>query len=87
MLQIYSIVYNYTLKKINSHAYINRTYNEGKPLNFGTFVLKKNFQQVQYSDKLKPLKLVHIKLLIVYLTLPMNFLLRMALHFTLTEII
>ena len=63
MLQIYSIVYNYTLKKINSHAYINKTYNEGKPLNIGTFVLKKNFQQVQFSDKLKPLKIGPYKII------------------------
>ena len=41
MLQIYSIVYNYTMKKINSHAYVNKTYNEGKPLNHRNFCTKK----------------------------------------------
>ena len=32
MLQIYSIAHNYTLKKINSQAYITKTYHEGKPV-------------------------------------------------------
>ena len=63
MLPIYSIVYNNTLKKINSHAYINKTYNEGKPLNIETFVHKKNFQQVQFSDKIKPLKMGPYKII------------------------
>ena len=39
MLQIYSTVYENTLRKIDSHAYITKTYNEGKPLPIGTFVL------------------------------------------------
>ena len=36
MLQIYSTVYENTLRKINSHAYITKTYHEAKPLPFGT---------------------------------------------------
>ena len=32
MLQFYSIVHNYDLRKINSQAYITKTYQEGKPL-------------------------------------------------------
>ena len=55
MLQTYSLVYDNTLRKINSHAYITKTYHEGKPLPIGTFVLKRNFTHVHFSDKLKPL--------------------------------
>ena len=55
MLQIYSSVYENTLRKINSHAYITKTYHEGKPLPIGTFVLKRKFTHVHFSDKLKPL--------------------------------
>ena len=36
VLQIYSTVYENTLRKINSHAYITKTYHEGKPLPIGT---------------------------------------------------
>ena len=54
MLQIYSIVHNYTLKKLNSQEYITKTYHEGKPLPLGTFVLKLNFTHVHFSDKLEP---------------------------------
>ena len=57
MLQIYSTVYENTLRKINSHAYITKTYHEGKPLPIGTFVLKRNFTHVHFSDKLKPLRI------------------------------
>ena len=42
MLQIYSTVYENTLKQINSHAYITKTYHEGKPYPIGAFVLKRN---------------------------------------------
>ena len=55
MLQIYSTVYYHTLKKLNSHAYITKTYHEGKPL--PTFVLKRHFAHVHFSDKLKPLRI------------------------------
>ena len=57
MLQIYSRVYENTLRKINSHAYITKTYHEGKPLPIGTFVLKRNFTHVHFSYKLKPLQI------------------------------
>ena len=50
MLQIYSTVYENTLRKINSPAYITKTYYEGKPLPIGTFVLKRNFTHVNFSD-------------------------------------
>ena len=63
MLQIYSTVYFYTLKKINSHAYITKTYHEGKPLPIGTFVLKRHFPHVHFSDKLKPLQIGPYKVL------------------------
>ena len=56
MLQIYSIVHNYTMKKLNSQAYI-KTYHDGKPLALGTFVLKRNFTHVHFSDKLKTLRI------------------------------
>ena len=57
MLQIYSTVYENTLQKINSHAYITKTYHEGKPLPIATFVLKRNLTHVQFCDKLKPLRI------------------------------
>ena len=63
MLQIYSTVYENTLRKINSHAYITKTYHEGKPLPIGTFVLKRNFTHVHFSDKLKPLRIGPYKFL------------------------
>ena len=34
-----------------------KTYHEGKPLPIGTFVLKRNFYHVHFSDKLKPLRI------------------------------
>ena len=46
MLKRYSTVYENTLKKIYSHAYITKTFHEGKPLPIGTFVLKRNFSHV-----------------------------------------
>ena len=52
MLQIYSTVYEKTLRKINAHAYFTKTYHEGKPLPIGTFVLKRNFY-----DKIEPLRI------------------------------
>ena len=57
MLQIYSTVYYYTQKKLNSYAYITKTYHDGKPLPIGTFVLKRPFAHVHFSDKLKPLRI------------------------------
>ena len=80
MLQIYSTVYENTLRKINSHAYITKTYNEGKPLPIGTFVLKRNFTHVHFG-------LDHTKFLTDYQTSHMNYLHKMALQYTSTEII
>ena len=63
MLQIYSNVHIYKLKKIRSQAYITKTYHEGKPLPLGTFVLKRNFTHVHFSDKRKPLRIGPYKIL------------------------
>ena len=63
MLQIYSTVYYYTLKKLNSYAYITKTYHEGKPLPFGTFVLKRHSAHGHFSDKLEPLLIGPYKIL------------------------
>ena len=63
MLQNYSTVYENTLRKINSHAYITKTYHEGKPFLIGTFVLKRNFTHVHFSDKLKPLRIGPYKII------------------------
>ena len=63
MLQIYSTVYEHTLRKINAHAYNTKTYHEGKPLPIGTFVLKRNFTHVHFSDKLKPLRIGPYKII------------------------
>ena len=57
MLQMYTTVYENTLRKINSHAYNTKTYHDGKPLPIGTFVLERNFTHVLFSDKLKPLRI------------------------------
>ena len=57
MLQINSTVYENTLKKIYSNACITKTYHEGKPLPIVTFVLKRNFSHVRFSDKLKRLRI------------------------------
>ena len=63
MLQIYSTVNYHTLKKVNSHAYITKTYHEGKPLPIRTFDLKRYFAHVHFSDKLKPLRIGPYKIL------------------------
>ena len=42
---------------INSHTYNTKTYHEGKPHPIGTFVLKRIFSPVPFSDKLKPLRI------------------------------
>ena len=87
MLQIYSTVYENTLRKINSHAYITKTYHEGKPFPIGTFVLKRNFTRVHFSDKLIPFGLDHTKILIDCQMLHLNFLHKMALQYMFTVII
>ena len=63
LLQIYSTVYENTLQKVNSHAYITKTYHEGKPLPIGTFVLKRKFTHVHFSDKLKPFRIGPYKII------------------------
>ena len=50
MIQIYHTVYENTKRKMYSFAYFNKTYNNPRPLDIGTFVLKKNFLHVHFSD-------------------------------------
>ena len=57
MIQIYHTVYENTKRKIISSAYFNKTYNNPRPLDIGTFVLKRNFLHYHFSDKLKPLRI------------------------------
>ena len=63
MLQLHSIVHNYTLKKLNSQAYRTKTYQEGKPLLLGTLVLKRKFTHVHFSDKFEALRIGPYKIL------------------------
>ena len=63
MLQNDSTVYGNSPNKINSHAYITKTFHEGKPLSIGVSVLKQNFSHVHFSDKLKPLRIGPYKIL------------------------
>ena len=46
-----------------SSIYITKTYHDGKPLPLGTFVLKRNFTHVHFSDKPKPLRIGPYKML------------------------
>ena len=62
MIQIYHTVYENT-KKIDSIAYLNKTKNNPRALDIGTFVLKRNFLHVHFSDKLKPLRIRPFKIL------------------------
>ena len=39
-----------------------KTYNNPRPLDIGTFVLKRNFPHVHFSDKLKPLRIGPFKI-------------------------
>ena len=63
MIQIYHTVYEQTKRKINSYAYFNKTYHNPRPLDIGTFVLKRNFLHVHFSDKLKPLRIGPFKII------------------------
>ena len=56
MIQIYHTVYENTQRKIISFAHFNKTYKNPRPLDIGTFVLKRNFLNVHFSEKLKPLR-------------------------------
>ena len=63
MIQIYNSVYENTKRKINSFAYFNKTYNNPRPLDIGTIVLKRNFLHVHFSEKLKPLRIGPFKII------------------------
>ena len=63
MIQIYHTVYENTKRKINSYAYFNKTHHNSRTLDIGTFVLKKNFLHVHFSDKLKPLRIGPFKII------------------------
>ena len=63
MIQIYHTVYENTKRKINSFAYFNKTYYNPRPLDVGTFVLKRNYLHVLFSDKLKPLRIGPFKII------------------------
>ena len=63
MIQIYHTVYENTKRKISSFAYFNKTYNNPRTLDIGTFVLKTNFLHVQFSDKLKPFRFGPFKII------------------------
>ena len=63
MIQIYHTVYENTKRKINFYAYFNKTYHNPRPLDIGTFVLKRNFLHVHFSDKLKPLRIGPFKII------------------------
>ena len=63
MIHIYHTVYENTKRKINSFANFNKTYNNPRPLEIGTIVLKRNFLHVLFSDKLKPLRIGPFKIL------------------------
>ena len=62
MLQIYHTEYENTKRKI-SIAYFNKTYNNPRPIDIGTFVLKRNFLHVHFSHKLKPLRIGPFKII------------------------
>ena len=57
MIRIYHTVYENTKRKIDSFSYFNKTYNNPRPLDIRTFVLKRHFLHVDFSDKLKPLRI------------------------------
>ena len=63
MRQIYHTVCENTKRKINSFAYFNKTHHNPRPLDIGTFVLKRNFLHVHFSDKLKPLRIGPFKII------------------------
>ena len=44
-------------------TYFNKTYHNPRPLDIGTFVLKRNFLHVHFSDKLKPLRFGPFKII------------------------
>ena len=64
MIQLYHTLYENTKRKINSFASFNKTYKNPRPLDIGTFVLKRNILHVHFSDKLKPLRIGPFKIII-----------------------
>ena len=52
--------------KFYSFAYFNKTYNNPRPLDIGTFVLKRKFLHVHFSDKVKPLRIGTFKIIDKY---------------------
>ena len=62
MIQFYNTVYKNTKRKINSIAYFNKTYKYPRPLDIGTFVLKRNILHVHFSDKLNSLRIGPFKI-------------------------
>ena len=85
MLQIYSTVYYHTLKKLNSHAYITKTYHEGKPLPIVTFVLKRHLRTFISQTNLNRFGLAHTKFSTDYPMLHMNSSHKTVLHYMFTE--
>ena len=63
MMQIYHTVYENTKRKIISFAYFNKTSHNPRPLDIGTFVLKRNFFHVDFSDKFQPLRIGPFKII------------------------
>ena len=63
MIQNYHTVYENTKRKYISFAYFNKTYKSPRPLHIGTFVIKRNFLHVHFSDKLKPLRIGPFKII------------------------
>ena len=59
----YHTVSENTKRKINSFAYFNKTYNNARPLDIGTFVSKRNYLHVHFLDKLKPLRIGPFKII------------------------
>ena len=58
MIQNNSTVYEHTIRKVNSPAYITKIYHEVKQLPSGIFVLERNFSHVHFSNKLEMLRIV-----------------------------
>ena len=63
IIQIYHTLFENTKTTNNSFAYFNKTYNNPRSLDIGTFVLKRNFLHVHFSEKLKPLRIGPFKII------------------------
>ena len=63
MMQLYHTVYENTKRKNISFAYFNKTYHNPRSLDIGTFVPKRHFLHVHFSDKLKPLRIGPFKII------------------------